>query len=483
MRRRFKRTTLYTLACVGVLLGLGLARRVPGLPMYVMLGLGITTLVLFRWQNVVTAAFIIMCGVSIGLFRGAQYMQVSAAYNNLLQKQVVMQVTAETDAVYSESGQLEFDVTGITFEQPVAQSLPGKIRVEGRGVPMVYRGDKLRISGSLNRTRGANQARMRYANITLQHRGGNVIDTLRRKFTAGLQSAVTEPHASFGAGLLIGQRANIPEITNEQLSVTGLTHIVAVSGANLTIIITAVRKLLDRGSKFQTAIGSVALLVVFLTMTGMSASIVRAALVSGLSLAAWYYGRIFKPLLLMSLAAVITALWNPFYVWSDLAWYLSFLSFFGVLVIGPLVTQIRSRQKEPGLIGGLLIETTAAQIITLPLIMYIFGRVSNIGLLANILIVPLVPVAMLMTLLAGLAGMLVAPIAGWLAWPARIILVYMLDMAAVLSRVPHASMEQFVNVWSMIGLYAAIAMGTVLLWLKVRRQTSQKVAQDAIITE
>src|SRR5690606_40713965 len=62
-------------------------------------------------------------------------------------------------------------------------------------------------------------------------------------------------------------------------------------------------RLLGKRSKFQSTLGAVGLLVVFLIITGLGASIVRAALVSGLSLLAWYYGRKFRPLLLITLAA------------------------------------------------------------------------------------------------------------------------------------------------------------------------------------
>ncbi len=477
---KFRQTTLLTVLCVGFLAGLASARRIEfaNLPT-ALLALVIAVALLRRKTFMAVAAFT-AAGLLLGLARGAAYMQHSRDYQQLFRQELVLEVRAETDAVYGRGTQLDFDASRIKVVQPYQQELPGKIKVEGFGVPMVYRGDMLELKGSLGPTRGSNQARMSYATISLKGKGETPIDVLRRKFIASLQSVLPEPHASFGAGLLIGQRATIPEQTNEELSVTGLTHIVAVSGANLTIIIVAVRQLLGKRSKFQSTAGAALLLVTFLIITGMSASIVRAALVSSLSLLAWYYGRKFKPLLLISLAAAITAWWNPFYLWSDLAWYLSFISFYGVLVIAPQVTAILSKRKEPKLLGSLLVETIAAQIVTLPLIMYIFGRVSTIGLPANVLVVPLVPLTMLLTLIAGLAGMVVAPIAGWFAWPARIVLVYMLDMAALLSRVPHASTEQYLNVGSMIGLYAAIALLSLWLWRKAR---SRRAARDAIITE
>lgn len=411
----------------------------------------------------------------LGLWRGQVFMQHSASYQALFKQKVVLTARAETDAVYSKNKQLEFEASHVFIELPSRQKLPGKIRIEGSGIPMVYRGDMLNVEGSMAATRGSNQARMSFARLTLLRHDSTPIDILRRRFTSALQSVLPEPHGSFAAGILIGQRTTIPEQTSDQLSITGLTHIVAVSGYNLTIIVVMVRGLLKGASKFQSTIGAAILVITFVLITGFSASIVRAALISGLSLLAWYYGRAFKPVLLISFGAALTALWNPFYIWSDLGWYLSFIAFFGVLIIAPLAIKLVSKRDEPKLLAALLTETIAAQVVTLPLIMYIFGRVSLVGLLANALVVPLVPLAMLLTLVAGLAGMLLAPIAGWLAWPARILLTYMLDITAVLSRVPRASAEQYITLQTMMALYVLIIVFVILLWLRVRSKKRTKM--------
>src|SRR5581483_4964968 len=154
---------------------------------------------------------------------------------------------------------------------------------------------------------------------------------------------------------------------------------------------------------------------------GFSASIVRAALVSILSLWAWYYGRRVKPMVLISLAAAITALWNPFYIWADLGWWLSFLAFFGVLVISPLITN-RLFKKTPKLFTLVFLETLSAELMTLPLILMTFSQLSIVALIANLLVVPLVPLAMLLSTVAGAAGFITPQIAGWLALPARLLL-------------------------------------------------------------
>jgi competence protein ComEC len=91
--------------------------------------------------------------------------------------------------------------------------------------------------------------------------------------------------------------------------------------------------------------------------------------------------------------------------------------------------------------------------------------VSFIGLVANVLVVTLIPLAMLLSFVAGLAGMLVTPIAGWFARPARALLTYMLDVANLLSRIPYVFVQQLgLSVAGMLLLYGVIVMMTRALW-------------------
>jgi competence protein ComEC len=204
-------------------------------------------------------------------------------------------------------------------------------------------------------------------------------------------------------------------------------------------------------------------------LAGSSASIVRAAIVSVLSIAASYYGRSFKPLNLIALAAMITAWANPVYLWSDLSWYLSFLAFFGVMIVSPLIQARWPRRWHQSLIGGVALESVCAELMSLPFILHIFGQLSLIGLPANVLVVTLVPLAMLLSLFAGLAGMLAGAIAGWIALPARLLLDYMLSTAHLLARLPHVFVQnRSLSLVAMLGLYSMVIGLTLTLWHKTK---------------
>jgi competence protein ComEC len=168
----------------------------------------------------------------------------------------------------------------------------------------------------------------------------------------------------------------------------------------------------------------------------------------------------------------MTTAWSPLYLWSDISWYLSFLAFFGVLVIAPLINRRLYGDTEPRAILTLLTETICALAATLPFMLYIFHQLSIIALVANMLIVPLVPLAMLVALIAGMAGMLLPFMAGWIALPARLLLTYMLDVVQLLARIPHILVQRQLSVSGMITLYICLLVVSMVLWSKQHRNAT-----------
>lgn len=464
-----RRTTLISVWCAAFLAGIGLARLgwIPSIWTVLCSSSGLV--VTARGRSRLVVVFALAGGLLLGCYRGGVYMQRLRPYNYLYQHTVSMRVVAQTDGVYSNE-QLSFDASSLEFIEPYHQAVPGTMTIKGRATA-VFRGDVLRVSGKLYKTRGASQAGISYATIEVLGRHMNLLDTMRLRFAAGVRNALPEPQASFGIGLLIGQKTALPKHVSDDLSRVGLTHIVAVSGYNLTIIIDIARRRLGRRSKYQATVWSLFLMGSFLLVTGFGASIVRAAIVSSISLWAWYYGRTIRPVLLILLAAALTAGWYPLYLWSDIGWYLSFFAFFGVLVLSPLLVQyaVRRNWLRANAMNLLIMESFCAQLMTLPIIMYIFHRLSAVGLLSNIVVVPLVPLGMLLSFAAGIAGALVPALGGWIGLPGRIILTYMLDTAHALAGWPHALIEQPISVAGMIACYLGIVSIVVFLWWRVTK--------------
>jgi competence protein ComEC len=479
--RKFRRTILMAVFCLSVIGGIGLSRKINSTPCLALLAL-LPCLVLLKAKNLVSLLIVLALGLGLGLWRGSAYMQHVHQLNKLSGQKVTISARATSDSIYGKGSQIEFTANHATLLQGRSlqnrKPLVGSFKISGFGVPMVYRGDTVQASGKLYTMRGSNQGRISYAKLERLSAGNSPINSLTRKFNAGMQNALPEPMASFSLGLLIGQRSNLPQELVAALTAVGLVHIVAVSGYNLTILVRAVSRL-KLGSKYQKLVFSLALIGTFVLITGFSASIVRAAIVSGLSLWAWYYGLKIKPVVLIAFTAAITGLINPFYVWSDLGWYLSFLAFFGVLVIAPLFA-VRFFKKPPKLLTMVVIETLAAEIMTLPLILMTFNQLSLIALVANAIIVPLVPLAMLLSAIAAAAGALVPQIAGWFAFPARWLLTFMLDIIQTLSNIPSVLIHRSIGLEYMLIIYGCVLLAVVVAYKKLPK--TRKLIQEDVAT-
>lgn len=460
--------------CFGVLSGLAGGHVGWSLPLP-WLGVGLILLAVGRF-GLLGVVGVTLLGLTLGMQRSGPIAEQLLTYDSFIDSKITLQVSANEDAVYGKNGQWTF--VGIDITDPsTGRQLPGKIGISGFGPNAIYQDDVLLIEGKLRQGIGAYQGFMSFAQITLLERNPSLITELRRKFGAGMISALPEPLASFSMGILIGQRASLPEDVKDHLQMVGLTHIVAVSGANLTIMLEACRKTLAKSSKRLATFSALGLMMVFVLMTGGSASIIRAGFVSALSVAAAYYGRRTRPLLIISMVAAITAFIDPIYILGDASWYLSFLAFFGVLMVSPLMQTRLPGAFQRNILLAVALESVCAEIMSLPYVLYTFGEMSHVSLLANMVVVTVIPLAMLLSFIAGLAGTFLWPLAGWLSWPAELLLMYMLDVSHLLADLPHAFQTGVhVSLPGLVLLYGTIALMVGLLGFKDR-------AKSAIITD
>nr|MDQ2973730.1 ComEC family competence protein [bacterium] len=406
--RRARRTTVLSVGFASLIAGIGFARlsystlAVGWILLCVPLVLA-ALLTKLRWLPL---ACIVFAGFTFGWWRGGQVLYQAADYEAAFGEKVTVQVKADSDGAYDDKGQMIFDASKITIIEPEARDLIGRITVAGFGSNDIRRGDMVIAEGKLYPTRGGKQARMSFAQMKVESRSNSVIEKLRRRFLANLRTNLPEPQASFGAGLLIGQTRELPQEYVDILRIVGLSHIIAVSGYNLTILAELFNKKVNKRSKFRGLVFSLLFIIIFVALAGTSASIARAAVVAILSVIAGFYGRKFKPVLLILFVAAASAYLNPLNVWGDIGWYLSFLAFFGVLVLAPAIQKRLWKKSEPKLFAKIALESFSAQIMTLPFVLFIFGQLSVVSLASNLIVLPLIPLAMLLTATAGIAGML-----------------------------------------------------------------------------
>jgi competence protein ComEC len=400
-------------------------------------------------------------------------------YDQLFGKQVALTATVQDDAAYNTYGDYEFNAVDLHFAED-GRYLPGRIRIRTKQNVAVYRGDRIFVNGKINAALGARTGSISYATIEVVNSKPSGLEELRLKFFAAVYSSMPEPHASLGIGFLAGVRSSISKTLQDQLSRVGLTHIIAVSGYNLTILVMAISKLGKRLSKYQQLVISLSLIFTFLLITGFAASIVRAAIVSLISIACSFFGRKISALNTIMITAAITAVINPVYLWEDIGWWLSFLAFFGVLILAPAIVSLiyRKREnKEPGIIFGIIIESFSAQVVTAPLIAHVFGTFSVISLASNVLVLPWIPLVMLLVFIVGIAGIF-SPATGLiLGTLPKVILSPVILIIEKLASLSFASAQLKFSQLGMILCYTAI-LAFITLTNKKLQRAAKGLSQD-----
>jgi competence protein ComEC len=298
---------------------------------------------------------------------------------------------------------------------------------------------------------------------------------VRQHARATISRILPEPEASVLRGVLLGDEQGLDDDLQRAFSATGTSHILVVSGYNISILAGAFawigRRLVGRRRATPLVIAAI---VAYTLLVGGGAAVVRAAIMGVLVVFGAHFGRQSEALIGLSLAAMLMTLVQPTTLW-DVGFQLSAMATLGLIVLVPqmqagaervLTGRLSQAQARSalGLLNDALIVSFAAQLLTWPIIGYNFGQASPVSLPANFLVLVAQPWVMGLGGAATLAGMLVLPIGqvlGWLAW---LPLAYTVRVVEAMARLPLAEVP--VGPWSLwmpAGYYAGLVAGLALL--------------------
>lgn len=264
---------------------------------------------------------------------------------------------------------------------------------------------------------------------------------LKNKLYEVIQVGLFEPEASLAGAIFLGYKKNILPYWQNKFSQAGISHIIAISGLHISILAALVMNLfLGIGLFRQKAfyLGSLFLLL-YIILVGLPASAMRAGLMGFLVLLAMNLGRINRLVNSLVLVAVILLFMNPRLLRDDIGFQLSFLAVLGIAYVVPIFKRwTGERQGIVGIVFDIFNVTLAAQVFTLPVIVYNFSQVSLIAPISNLLILWSLPLLMI-AILIGLFFGLVFPFVTTLFFvPAFLILKYINLVADWLPRFPYA---------------------------------------------
>jgi competence protein ComEC len=237
---------------------------------------------------------------------------------------------------------------------------------------------------------------------------------LRQRIIRAQVRHLGSPAGPIVSSFVLGNRAvDIPYDIRDSFIQTGLAHALAASGTQTSLILGLVLVLTKRLSvRAQLGFGTTAL-IIFVCLTGLQPSVMRAAIMGFGALVALVTQRKVKPLGSLLVAATLLLLFNPLWIW-DLGFQLSFLATLGLLVTAPPL--IKQLDWMPLAIASLIAITIAASLWTLPLQLYVFNMFAPYSIAANIISAPLIAVISIGSIIDALVA-LISPVAGSaLAW-------------------------------------------------------------------
>lgn len=420
--------------------------------------------------------FFIFISLSI-LLLGMQYFSyynhkikenISLPYN---QEVVLEGVVIDYPDIREDKVKYTIKLTNINFKDNIIVTNYPKILIDYDKYPNYEYGDKLKIRGLLEKPQNWDSfdyekylLRYQIFGIVKQNRfkdyqteisligqeDPNVfykfIFDIKSNFESAINRLLSEPYSGLLNGILVGSKKSINNDLLQTLILVGISHMVVVSGYHATVLTKIFERLtIHWNKKVAFIVGSIFLfaLVIF---SGITASVIRAVIMAWLFLLARILGRKGNITKLFVFTCFLMIIQNPLIIIYDFGFQLSALSVLGLIYITPYFEKVFKRFGE--LINITLSATLGAQIMTLPLLVYEFGRLSIISPVINILVVPLTPFIMAF----GFLGTFLSFVNFWLGevimWPVYLILKYIIWISEVLAKIPYANIEIYIfNKW------------------------------------
>ncbi len=267
---------------------------------------------------------------------------------------------------------------------------------------------------------------------------------MRVGFLDGLAKSFSEPELSLAKGLLLGNDFGFSLDLYRLFVRTGTAHIVAVSGWNITIITSYVLlSLVALGFARRRALPILLCFILFyVLLTGSGASAVRAGIMGVLAGVAWQIRRPYRAINAVFAAASLMILINPRLLVFDLGFILSFAATAGLLYFGPFFKSIFPKKISAHFIrwsAESLAQGAAATLATFPVILLFFGNFSLVAPIANLLMLPMVPLATILSFATGISGMLNESLGRIFAFISWLPISYIISVAEITSRLPFAN--------------------------------------------
>jgi competence protein ComEC len=351
------------------------------------------------------------------------------------EKVILTGIVADEPALKDKSIQLTVVGDSITVSGQ-KNKISGKILVVAGLFPEFKYGDEIQVEGKFEKPQNISTTtgndfdyvsylakddiyyEMSFAQVKIISSGhGSYLKTklfaFKNAFMNKINFQIKEPESALLGGLLLGAKNSLGQDWQTEFRQAGVSHIVALSGYNITIVAVGIMAVLSFLPRFLAmSFGAVGILL-FAIMTGGSATVLRASVMALLVLLAKATGRTYDVIRALLLAGLFMLIQNPKVLVFDLSFQLSFLSTVALIFVSPIIEKKMTFITEKYKLRELIVATVATQIFVLPFIFYKMGMISLVALPVNLLILPFIPAVMLFGFITGILGF----ISSLLAWP------------------------------------------------------------------
>ncbi len=264
---------------------------------------------------------------------------------------------------------------------------------------------------------------------------------IKEQFLEKINFVIKNPENLLMGGLILGEKSSFDESLKQNFINTGTIHIVALSGYNITIVAEWFIKLFAfLPTNFGITMGILAIFL-FVLMTGMGSTAIRAGIMASLALYARASGRTYDVARALLLAGVIMIILNPFVLVYDVSFQLSFIATIALIFFTPKIEKYFLWTPKRFGLRDIISVTSAVYIFVLPFILYKMGNLSLVALPANVMILPFIPFTMLLGFITGFLGIIhyvLSIPAGYLSY---LMLHYILGVINLFAKIPFASLS------------------------------------------
>ena len=287
----------------------------------------------------------------------------------------------------------------------------------------------------------------------------------KRAFENALKRSISQPEAGLATGLLLGGDSHLPDTLKQAFVKAGLSHIIAISGYNIALIAQGCilvglwLGLWRKQALFFAAIG----IVLFVILVGVPASAVRAGVMALSAFAALFFGRLSQSVNMLFCAGAVMLVFQPLLLRYDVGFQLSFLATLAIIIALPIMARIFPKPFFGKGFVEIAFLTFVVELFVVPLIAYQFQTFAPFALLANVLVLPLVPYAMALTFIARVAffvlpGLHIIPAA--LAYGVLRLITFIAEHVSLFSS---ATLTISFGVWALCLWYAGLFF-VIVVW-------------------